>query len=192
MSSFTDELIRDLDQNERDAKRVGVSRLAVLKEVIQEFAGSSFTFAFFTLIVLPLLFGHSTFVLIDTTNRIPSLEEGVFQIFEARGIAVEVMHLSDPTLSNVMEEVSISFLELVGLAQQNEVVYYSREPTHKFFVVDKYRDVIHCYVNERIYSIYHNKGTNTFISPATGVLMLIVVYYGYTAYHAKYKEMAGF
>ncbi len=190
--SFTDELIKDLEKSEQDARGVGVSRRSVLKEVIQDFVDSSATVAFFALIILPILFGRSTFVLINTINKVPALEESVFQIFEARGIAVEAMSLNDPTLSGVLEEVGVGFLELVELAQQNEIVYYNRRPENKFFVVNDYGDVIHYYINDRLYSAYADKRINSYMSPLTGVLVLIVGFYMHKEYRSKYKEMAGF
>lgn len=190
--SFTDKLIKDLNKSERDARGVGVNKWSVLKEVIREFADSSATVALFTLIVLPILFGRSTFVLISTINKVPALEESVFQIFEARGIAVEAMNLNDPTLSGVLEEVGVNFLELVELAQQNEMVYYNRKPENRFFVVSDYGDVIHYYINERLYSAYENKGFHTLVFPLSGGLVLVVGIYIHKEYRSKYKEMAGF
>ncbi len=189
--SFTDKLIKDLNQSEEDARGVGVSRWSVLKEVIQEFAEASATVAFFALIVIPILFGRSTFVLIDATNNIPPLEENVFQIFETRGITVEAMSLNDPTLSGVLEEVGVGFLELVELAQQNEMVYYNSKPENKFFVVNDYGDVIRYYINDRLYSAYADKRVNSLLSPLTGMLVLVVGFYIYKEYRSKYKEMVG-
>ncbi len=189
--SFTDKLIKDLNQNEEDARGVGVNKWSVLKEVIRDFADTSAMFAFVALIVLPIMFGHSTFVLIGATNRIPALEENVFQMFETRGIAVEVMNLNDPTLSGALEEVDVGFLELVELAQQNEMVYYNRKPENKFFVVNDYGDVIHYYINDRLYSVYTNKASNTHVSLLTGGLVLVVGIYIHKEYRSKYKEMVG-
>jgi len=190
--SFTDKLIKDLNKSERDARGVGVNKWSVLKEVIREFADSSATVALFTLIVLPILFGRSTFVLISTINKVPALEESVFQMFEARGIVVEAMNLNDPTLSGVLEEVGVNFLELVELAQQNEMVYYNRKPENRFFVVNDYGDVIHYYISERLYSAYENKGFHTLVFPLSGGLVLVVGLYIYKEYRSKYKGMAGF
>ena len=189
MSGFTDELIRDLDQNEEDAKRAGISRLAVLKEAIQGVTDAPITFVVVVFMVFPLTFVFTTYGWVTSNTKIPQIEEGMFQIFEVRGISVEELNLNDPILSEVIEDVETNFLELVEMAQQDGMVYYSRKPEHKFFVVDEYWNVVHYYVNRRLHLAYNDRGFDGMLSSVTGIATLLLTIVTYKLYKDKYREM---
>ncbi len=189
MSGFTDELIRDLDKDEKDAKQAGISRLAVLKEAIQEVTDAPIVFVAVVFMVFPLAFVFTTHGWITSNTRIPQIEEGMFQIFEVRGISVEELNLNDPTLSEVIEDVETNFLELVEMAQQDGMVYYSRKPEHKFFVVDEYWNVVHYYVNHRLHLAYSDQKFDGLLSPVTGIATSLLTIFSYKLYKDKYREM---
>lgn len=191
MTSFTDELIKDLDQNEKDAKRSGISRLAVLKEVIEDIEGPPVFMIYLMSILFTLLFCYTTYGLVTSYYRIPQLEEGMFQIFDVRGVSVEELNRNDPTLSGVLEDVEIGFVELEGMAQQDGMVYYSRRPSTRFFIVDEHWDVMYYYVNDRLDSAYSTRRTDVWFSPISGIFLLGIVKTVYKRYKTKYKEMVG-
>ncbi len=191
MSSFTDELIKDLDQNEKDAKRAKISRLAVLRETIGDSEGHLMFFISVMAPVLALFFVFTTCSFIVTYNRLPQIEEGIFQFFEVREISVEVLDKDSPILSEVLESAEVSFVELGEMAQQGGVVYYSRKPSAQFFIVDEYWSVAYYYVNERLRLACGVLEANSLFSPATGIGLLVMAICMYKPYKIKYKEMAG-
>lgn len=186
--SFTDKLKRELSENEQDMSRV--SKWAVVKEIIKDSWDDSQGFTLVLFVLGPIILGLSTHTLIKTSNRVPIVEERVFQIFEVRGISVEIMSLKDPILSTVIEATEVTFSEIVELANEHEMIYFSR-PSHRFFVVGEYWDTIHYYDNMNLRKIYVDRDLNRLIVPLGvigGVLALILVR---PDYHRKYKEMAG-
>ncbi len=191
MSSFTDKLIKDLDQNEKDAKRVGISRLAVLKETFNDAEGFLMFFISVTVPVFALFFVLTTCGFIAIYNQLPHIEEGTFQMFEARGISVGALDKNSPVLSEILESVEVSFVELGEMAQQGGVVYYSHKPSAQFFIVDEYWDVMYYYANERLRLARVSLRAYSWFSPVTGIGLLVMAAYIYKPYKIKYKEMAG-
>ena len=192
MSSFTDELIKDLDQNEKDAKRAGISRLAVLKEAIEDIEGTPAFVVYLIFTVLTLVFVSATYGLVTSYNRIPQIEEEIFQIFDLRDVSVEELDKNDPSLPGVLEDVQISFVELGEMVQLDGTVYYSRKPPARFFIVDEYWNIVYYYINDRLYSAYATRRIDICISPVTGIGLLVIVSLVCKQYKIKYKEMAGF
>ena len=189
--SFTDKLIEDLDQNEKDARRAGISRLTVLKETIEDIEGSPVFFIYSIFIGLTFFFCFTTYGLVTSYYRIPRIEEGMFQIFETRGVSVEELNQNDHTLSGVFENVEIDFVELRKMSQQDGMVYYSRKPSTRFFVVDDYGDIVYFYINDRLDAAYSKRRTDIRFSPLIGICLLVTVKLVHKRYKIKYKEMAG-
>lgn len=192
--SFTDELIKDLNKSEEDARQVTISRWAILKDMFEDAVGRDpFLAAIGTVLLVmgPFLFVMSTHSLIRSPNQIPVAEEKIFQIFEVRGIPIEVMSLKDPVLSEVVEE-GIPFTEFIELATEYGVVYFSQKPRYKMFVVGEHWDIIHYYDNNDIASAYSNRNGARLISPISGIIWLVVISIVYKTYRRKYKEMVGF
>lgn len=187
MTSFTDKVIKDLDQNEKDAKRAKISRLAVLKETIEDIGGP-----FFMVFFVVFVFIFTTYNMVITYNQIPQLEEGISLVFKAQGVFVEVLDRNNPILSGMLESIEISFVELGEMAQRGDIVYYSRKPSPRFFIVDEYWNVGYHYTNERLDSACSRQGSNLFLSPVSGIGLLLVATLVYKQYKIKYKEMAGF
>lgn len=193
--SFTDELIKDLNKSEEDARQVTVSRWAILKDMFEDAVGRDpFLAAIGTVLLVmgPFLFVMSTHNLIRFPNQISVAEEKIFQIFEVRGIPIEVMSLKDPALSEVVEEEGIPFTEFTELATEYGVVYFSQKPRYKMFVVGEHWDIIHYYDNNDIASAYSNRNGARLISPISGIIWLVVISIVYKTYRRKYKEMVGF
>lgn len=188
MDSFTDKLIKDLNQSEEDAFRI--SRLAVLKETIKDIADDSptHTIAF---VMIALFFCFTTYGLVTSSIQIPQIEERIFQIFEMRDISVEELNQKDHKLSGVLENMEISFVELGEMAQHGGMVYYSRKPSIRFFIVDEYWSVVYFYVNDRLDSAYSKRRADILFSPITGACLLGVVIFVYKRYKDEYKEAAG-
>ena len=189
--SFTDELIKDLNKSERDAGQFRVSRWAVLREVVKDMWDSSAELTLLVLVVGPVVFGLGTYTLIRSSSRIPIVEARVFQIFEVRGISIEIMSLRDPILSEVVEEVEGTFSEFIELATERGMVYFSRSSRNRFFVVDKYWDVINYYDNSDIVAAYTNRRLSVLVSPLSGIVGVAMLVLMYRSYRSKYKEMAG-
>lgn len=189
--SFTDELIKDLNKSEEDAGQFRVSRWAVLREVVKDMWDSSAELTFLVLVVGPIVFGLGTYTLISSSSRIPIVEARVFQIFEVRGISIEIMSLRDPILSEVVEEVEGTFSEFIELATERGMVYFSRSSRNRFFVVDKYWDVINYYDNSDIVAAYTNRRLSVLVSPLSGIVGVAMLVLMYRSYRSKYKEMAG-
>ena len=190
--SFTDKLIKDLDQNEKDTRRAGISRLTVLKETIEDIEGSPVFFIYVLFTGLVFFFCFTTYGLVTSHYRIPRIEEGMFQIFETRGVSVEELNQNDHMLSGVFENVEIDFVELREMSQQDGMVYYSRKPSTRFFVIDEYGDVVYFYVNDRLNEAYSKRRTDIRFSPLIGICLLVTVKLVHKRYKIKYKEMAGF
>jgi len=189
--SFTDELIKDLNKSERDAGQFRVSRWAVLREVVKDMWDSSAELTLLVLVVGPVVFGLGTYTLIRSSSRIPIVEARVFQIFEVRGISIEIMSLRDPILSEVVEEVEGTFSEFIELATERGMVYFSRSSRNRFFVVDKYWDVINYYDNSDIVTAYTDRRLSVLVSPLSGIVGVAMLVLMYRSYRSKYKEMAG-
>lgn len=191
MSGFTDKLIKDLDQSEKDAKRAGISRLGVLKETIEDMESSPVFMIYLIFILLTSLFCYTTYDLVTSYYRIPQLEEGMFQIFDVRGVSVKELSQNDHTLSGVLEDVEIGFVELGEMIQQDGMVYYSRRPSTRFFTIDEHWDVVYYYVNDRLDSAYSKRRGDIWFSPISGIFLLGMVNLVYKRYKIKYKEMVG-
>ncbi len=191
MTSFTDKLIKDLDQNEKDAKRAEFSRLAVLKETIEDIEGAPVFFIYFAASILVFFFIFTTYGLVTTYSQVPQIEREIFQIFEQRGVSVKESNQNDHSLSGVLENVEVGFIEFAEMVQLDGLVYYSRKPSDRFFIVDEYWNVAYYYVNDRLHTAYGKRDADFLFSPITGVGLLVIVNIVYKRYKIKYKEMAG-
>ena len=191
MSGFTDKLIKDLRRNEKDAKRVGISRLAVLKETIEDIEDSPVFVVYFIFTAFVLAFVFTTYGLVTSYNRIPQIEEGIFQIFDLWGVSVEELNQDARSLSGVLENVEISFVELGEMILMDGVVYYSHKPPGRFFIVDEYWSIVYYYINDRLNLAYNRRSIDTWVSPITGICLLVMVNFVYKRYKIKYKEVAG-
>ena len=191
MSSFTDELIKDLDQNEKDAKRAGISRLAVLKEAMEDIEGSPVFIIYLVVPALAFFFVFTTYGSVTSYNQVPQIEQGIFQIFEQRGVLVKELNQNDHSLSGVLESVEVGFIEFTEMAQLDGSVYYSRKPSGRLFIVDEYWNVVYYYVNDRLHTAYGKRNADVLFSPITGISLLVVVGLIYKRYKIKYEEMVG-
>lgn len=195
--SFTDKVIEDLNQNKEDTRRSTISRWVVLKGMFEDLMewdnmGTVSAMVIVLLLIIPVTFVTSTRNLVRSPNRISVAEEKIFQIFEVRNIPIEIMSLSDPSLSEVVEKVSVPFTEFIELATEYGIVYFSQKPLYEMFVVGEHRDIVHYYANNNIWLAYYTLNIARRVSLITGIIGLVMILMLHKSYRTKYKEMVGF